>query len=154
MHPRPLHVRLLLPLVAVPLLLTACSSGEDGPAEAAPATSSAPASSTPPEPSATPGAETSDGASAAGTPAPDTAEPTLITIAGFAYDVPASVEAGTELEVVNEDSEAHTVTFTGGGPSVVVQGGTTAMLAAPDEAGSYPIVCDFHGNMTAELVVT
>ena len=138
--------RLLLPLVAALLLLPACSSSDDGPVGAAAS------------PAATAAAGPTAGAPAA-TPAPtgaaaDVAETPRITIADFAYAVPPSVTAGAEVELVNEDSEAHTVTLADGGPSVVVQGGTTATLTAPAQAGTYRIGCEFHGNMTAELVVT
>lgn len=139
MTPRPLRSRLLLPGLVV-VLATGCSTG--GPAAApagAPGTppAAAPTSAPPPDRLA----ETAP------------AEAPTITITGFEYDVPASVRAGTEVQVVNEDREAHTVTLSGGGPSVVVPGGATATLTAPAEAGSYRVGCQFHGGMTAELVV-
>jgi len=136
--------QLLLVLGAAALLATGCSSGEgsaapamtiDTPASTAAADRSAPAASADPTATASPAAEA-----------------VTITISDFEYDVPESVPAGSEIEVVNQDREAHTLTFADGGPSVVVQGGMTTTFTAP-AAGSYGIVCDFHGSMTAELVV-
>jgi len=136
--------RLLLVLGAAALLATGCSSGEDS---AAPGTSTDTAVPTAAdEPSGPP-------ASADATaPASPAAEAVTITISEFEYDVPESIPAGSEVEVVNEDREAHTLTLSDGGPSVVIQGGATETFTAP-AAGSYGIVCDFHGSMTAQLVV-
>jgi plastocyanin len=138
---RPLAASLLLPLAAVALLATACSSGADAPAGAPAPAAAAPSATTsapaPPSPRAT--------TSPAAVP--------VITIAEFSYEVPVQVPAGALVEVVNQDREAHTVTLRGvDGPALVVQGGSTASFRAP-AAGSYEIVCDFHGGMTAALVV-
>jgi len=136
--------RLLLVLGAAALLATGCSSGEDS---AAPVTSTDTAVPTAAaEPSGPP-------ASADATaPASAAAKAVTIPISEFEYDVPESIPAGSEVEVVNEDREAHTLTLSDGGPSVVIQGGATETFTAP-AAGSYGIVCDFHGSMTAQLVV-
>jgi plastocyanin len=86
-------------------------------------------------------------------PSPAAAVPE-ITIADFAYAVPSSVPAGAAVRVVNRDREAHTVTLGGGdGTSVTVAGGASGTLTAPAAAGSYPVGCDFHGDMTSTLVV-
>ena len=136
--------RLLLVLGAAALLATGCSSGEDVAAPGVTTGTAAPTAAA--EPSAPP--------ASTDTPAPvsPAAEAVTITISEFEYDVPESVPAGSEVEVVNEDREAHTFTLADGGPSVVVQGGATETVTAPS-AGSYGIVCDFHGSMTADLVV-
>jgi plastocyanin len=149
MHPRPVRAHLLVPLAAVVLLTTACSGGGTTPTAGAPSASGSQAPSAGEGPStAAPLAAPSAGpTSAAPAPAP------TITIAGFDYDVPASVEAGAQVQVVNEDAEAHTVTLRGGGASLVVQAGSTATLTAPSRAGSWEIVCDFHAGMTDTLVV-
>jgi len=140
--------RLLLVLGVTALLATGCSSGEDSAAPATTTDTAAPtAAAEPPAPSA------SADATAPASPAAEApAEAVTITISEFEYDVPESVPAGSEVEVVNQDREAHTVTLADGGPSVVVQGGATKTFTAP-AAGSYGIVCQFHGSMTAELVV-
>jgi len=136
--------RLLLVLGAAALLATGCSSGEDS---AAPGTAAPTAAA---EPSAPPA---STDATAPASPAAEApAEAVTITISEFEYAVPESVPAGSEVEVINEDREAHTLTLADGGPSVVIQGGAKETFTAP-AAGSYRIVCDFHGSMTAELVV-
>lgn len=140
--------KLLLVLGATALLATGCSSGEDS---AAPGTTTGPAPTAAAEPSAA--AEASAPPASASPEAEAPAEPVTITISDFEYAVPESVSAGAEIEVVNEDAEAHTVTLADGGPSIVVQGGATGTFTAP-AAGSYAIVCQFHGSMTAELVVT
>ena len=136
----------LLPLVATVVLLTACSSSEQPATTAAtPESTRSTAPSTTPAPSAPPAPATS--ASAA------TAQAT-ITIRDFDYAVPASITAGAQVKVVNDDGEAHTLTIRGGPSIVVPPRGASMTFDAPAEAGTYDIVCDFHGNMTAQLVVT
>jgi len=141
--------RLLLPLTALLALLTACSSGDqvaEADNAAAPSPSASSAASASPASPAAPSVSPSAAPEAA-------AEPATVTIADFAYDVPASVAPGAQVQIVNEDREAHTFTLADGGPSVVVQGGASGTVTAPDLPGTYGVVCDFHGNMTAELVV-
>lgn len=97
-------------------------------------------------PSATPPIEPS--------PAAEEAEELVIRIVDFAYEVPATVPAGATVIVVNDDSEVHTVTSSGSEAfAVSVYGGETATFTAPAEPGEYRVVCLFHGNMTATLVV-
>ncbi len=68
--------------------------------------------------------------------------------------MPETVSPGSTVTVVNEDSAAHTVTSSPAGAfGVSVTGGQTATFTAPDEPGEYAIICLFHGNMTATLVV-
>jgi len=136
--------RLLLVLGAAALLATGCSSGDDSADPGMTTDIAAPTAVA--EPSAPPAPAD------ATAPASPAAEAVTITISDFEYDVPESVPAGSEVAVVNQDREAHTLTLADGGPSVVVQGGETETFTAP-AAGSYGIVCDFHGSMTAELVV-
>ncbi len=137
-------------LIAAGLLLTGCSAaGEDGPSAAAAPSATSEAAS----PSATPGA-----ASPTATP---TAEPTeaaapVVTMVDFDYEVPASVPAGAQVTVVNRDGEAHTFTVKGE-PEVrlvVPPRGASATFTAPAQAGTYEVVCEFHGGMTTSLVVT
>ena len=126
--------------------LSACSPSDGARSEAgAPSaplrdsSTSAPATSpsSPPSPS--------------GTPVP--ADDAVITITNFEYQVPDSVPAGTTVMVVNEDSQAHTVTAQGVF-DVNVAPGATGEFTAPDEAGNYDFICTFHGSMRATLVVT
>ena len=160
MHPHLIRIRLLVPVAAVVLLAAACSSADDEAASARPTAPAASASA-----SASASQEPSPEVAAPTTPAPTTpaaapsaeaaaAPPATVTIAGFDYSVPPSVAAGAEVQVTNEDREAHTFTLSGGGGvQVVVPGGATVSVTAPAKAGRYPIVCDFHGGMTADLVV-
>lgn len=101
---------------------------------------------------------TSPTTSTATSPAPSSsapaAEPVMITIKDFMYTVPASVAPGAVVTVTNQDSQNHTVT-SGGAFDVNVTGrGGTATFTAPSKAGSYPIICKYHANMAATLVVT
>ena len=144
MTSRPL--RTALPLLALALLGTACSS----------ATTPSAAQDSPPPPAAvTPSAvgSATPGASTPSTTPAGTATGATLTIRDFAYAVPASVHPGAALTVVNKDGEAHTVTVAGGS-RVVVQGGATATLHAPSKTGTYKISCDFHGNMHGDLLVS
>ena len=145
-----LPLRTALPLLALALLGTACSSSTAP--SAAQDSSQPPAAATPSAASsATPDASTLGSATPSTAPAA-TASATL-TIRDFAYAVPASVHPGAAVTVVNKDGEAHTVTVAGGS-KVVVQSGMTAMLRAPSKPGTYKISCDFHGNMHGDLLVS
>ena len=57
------------------------------------------------------------------------------------------------MRIKNLDAQAHTVTSKTGGFDVKVDPNGTATLTAPKTPGSYPVVCSFHANMTATLVV-
>lgn len=133
----------VLPL-ALLTVLTGCSAGSSG--------TSAPSASTPNSPAASALAQAPSPSPSAQPPMTATAALT-ITIKDFMYTVPASVKGGSILTVVNADSQAHTVTLQGGS-KVTVPGGATTHLTAPSKPGSYPITCDFHGNMHATLVVS
>lgn len=88
--------------------------------------------------------------------ATETAEaaPTKVAIAGFEYE-PASltVEPGTKVTWVNEDTSNHTVTFQKGPGDLgnVDEGGK--LSAGFDEAGSYSYVCQYHPNMEGRIRV-
>lgn len=144
-----LPARLLVPLAAVGLLITGCSSAPaaaPSPSSSVPS-SSAPSSSAPSSGSPSPAVAASPSTAAAAAP--------TISIRDFRYAVPASVPSGAALQVVNEDRQAHTVTLGGGGDGqVVVQGGKTVTLNAPAKPGTYSLTCDFHGDMRAQLVVS
>ena len=137
--------RLLVALAAL-ALLAACSSSDGS--TAAPPTTSSPPATAPVTPSAAPSTPSAQ-------PSATKAEAATVTIEGFEYQVPKSVPAGTPLMVLNKDSEAHTLTLGGDADvQVVIQGGKTVTITAPSKAGAYPVVCDFHGDMTSEVVVT
>ena len=130
------------------VVLTACSSAATSTARttAGPApTTAPPASPAGASPAATTAAPTAPTAPAAGA---------TITIRDFSYAVPASVGAGVQVQVVNDDAEAHTLTLRGGPSVVVPPRGAMVIFRAPTRTGTYEIVCDFHANMHAQLVVT
>jgi len=103
-------------------------------------------------PSSTPAAPSG---ATTGSSAPEAAAPVLITIKDFKYTLPASVAPGAKIMVTNQDGQNHTVTSTPKGAFQVKVdgGGGTASFTAPTKPGSYAIVCDFHANMAATLVV-
>lgn len=141
----PPSLQLLLPVVTL-ALLTACSSSEqETTTVATPEPTASTAPSTSPAPPTSPAPASSASAAAA--------QGAKITIESFDYAVPASVAAGAQVQVVNNDGEAHTLTIPGGPSIVVPPRGSTMTFSAPAKAGTYDIVCDFHGNMTAQLVV-
>ena len=153
-HPRLAAVPLV---VLVALLTTSCSSQQDAPAAAtstasagtptptaAPTVAPTPTSTPAPTPAPTPAGTSSTTAAAAGP---------VLTISGFAYDVPTSVRPGEQVTVVNRDREAHTVTVDGGAVRLSVLPGATAVFAAPTTVGAHPVTCDLHGGMDAVLAV-
>ena len=85
--------------------------------------------------------------------APGATPDATLTVAGFKFSA-LTVAAGTKVTAKNQDSAAHTVTVGGTKLDVNVTGGGTATFTAPDKAGTYPLTCDFQGNMKGALVVT
>jgi plastocyanin len=78
----------------------------------------------------------------------------VITIKDFKYEVPASVKPGAMVTVTNGDGAPHTLTVKDeGGFDIEVPGGGTVIFRAPDAPGEYDIICTFHPQMTATLVV-
>ena len=79
---------------------------------------------------------------------------TMIMIEDFAFRAPASVSPGARVEVMNLDTEAHTVTADQGADfDVTVAPGATVSFAAPTAPGSYDFHCTYHANMHGVLVV-
>lgn len=79
---------------------------------------------------------------------------TMIMVQDFSYAVPASVSPGAKVEVMNVDTEAHTVTSdTGGVFDITVTPGATVAFTAPSSPGSYAFHCTYHANMHGVLVV-
>ena len=76
-------------------------------------------------------------------------------IKDFKYSGATDVKAGAKVEIMNMDSQAHTVTAdTGSAFDVKVDPGTTVTLTAPSKPGSYPYHCTFHSNMHGMLKVS
>lgn len=129
---------------ALTLGLTACGSTSDSTGTS----SSASSTSSMTMPSSAPSAP------AASASAPSaTATVSSITIKDFMFELPARVSPGSQVSIKNLDAQAHTVTSKKGGFDVKVDPNGTATLTAPTTPGSYPVVCSFHANMSATLVV-
>jgi plastocyanin len=78
----------------------------------------------------------------------------VITIKDFQYELPDSVAPGATVTVINEDAAPHTVTAENdGGFDAIAAGGETVTFTAPEEPGEYPIICTYHPQMSATLVV-
>lgn len=130
--------------------LTGCGA-QSGPSGAVPeATSSGAAATAASSPQAGPASS----APATASSAPEAAAEAVITIKDFQYELPASVAPGATVTVINEDTAPHTVTAENdGGFDAVAAGGETVTFTAPEEPGEYPIICTYHPQMSATLVV-
>jgi plastocyanin len=85
----------------------------------------------------------------------DSSMKSMIMIQNFAFATPTSVKAGSTVQVMNMDSETHSVTADSGGAfNVTVQPGKTVTFTAPSKPGSYPFHCSFHSNMHGSLRVS
>jgi plastocyanin len=84
----------------------------------------------------------------------DSSMSSMIMIKDFGFSVPGNVRPGAKVMVMNEDSEAHTVTSDKSGLfDVKVDAGKTVMLTVPDKAGSYAFHCTYHSQMHGTLKV-
>lgn len=130
--------------------LTGCGA-QSGPSASVPSDSSSSAASTAASSvPATPASSTPEASSSASA----TAEDVVITIKDFQYELPASVAPGATVTVINEDTAPHTVTADNDGAfDAVAAGGETVTFTAPEEPGEYPIICTYHPQMSATLVV-
>lgn len=76
-----------------------------------------------------------------------------ITLAGFAFDPEdATVGAGAEITVTNEDDATHNLTsdaFETGD----IEGGAEGTFTAPSEPGEFEIRCTIHPQMTGTVTV-
>jgi plastocyanin len=77
----------------------------------------------------------------------------MIMITSFAFAGPGMVKPGAKVMVMNEDSEAHTVTSDSGKFDVKVDPGKTVTFTAPKMPGTYPYHCSFHSQMHGSLKV-
>lgn len=77
-----------------------------------------------------------------------------ITIKDFAYGEPLTVAPGTTVTVVNEDSAPHNANDADGAfEEPLIDPGGSDTFTAPDEAGSYDLICTQHPDMSGELIV-
>ncbi|MBG6185349.1 plastocyanin [Arthrobacter sp. CAN_A214] len=131
---------------------TAACGSETGPSSTE-ATSAASEAAAPESAAATTGAGTSATGSASAEAAP--AEEAMITIKDFEYEMPETIAPGAEVTVTNEDDAPHTVTAEDdGGFDVDVPAGETVTFTAPEEAGEYAVICTYHPEMSATLVIS
>ncbi|MBG6218203.1 plastocyanin [Arthrobacter sp. CAN_A6] len=139
-----------LMLAAVLTATTACGSGAEP--SGSEATSMASEAAAPESAAATTGAGTSSSGSASAEAAP--AEEAVITITDFEYMMPETITPGATVTVINEDDAPHTVTAEDdGGFDVDVPAGETVTFTAPEEAGEYAVICTYHPEMSATLVI-
>ncbi|MEX5300443.1 cupredoxin domain-containing protein [Kocuria sp. CPCC 205292] len=137
-------------VVAAAVALTGCGA-ESGPSGSVPTSPSSSAAST--APSSAQAAPATSGPSAT-SPEPAAAEEVVIRIREFQYELPDSVVPGAMVTVINEDAAPHTVTAESNGDfDAVAAGGETVTFTAPEEPGEYPIICTYHPQMSATLVV-
>lgn len=119
-------------LVCVPFLLSACGSND-------PATGGSGSGTT------------TAGQTTAGQ---TTADEATIIIKDFAYGDPLTVAPGTEITVTNEDSAPHNANDANGAWEFpLLQPGESTTFTAPDEAGSYDLICTQHPDMAGQLIV-
>jgi plastocyanin len=88
---------------------------------------------------------------AGGTTAAAPAGAAGLTISGNTFSA-ASVTAGTEFTITNNDGVPHTVTADDDSFSVDVPAGGTATLTIAT-AGSFPIHCNIHSSMHGTITV-
>jgi plastocyanin len=146
----------LVSIATVGLLLgaTGCSSSSDSDAQdtGESSVSDSPAGNSPKDAMSSPSMSMDSSKSTSSDSSQEQAA--MITIEDFQFSDPDSVAPGTEIMVENLDSSAHTVTAEGdGGFDVTVNGDDTVTFTAPSKPGSYPYICNFHGDMTGTLVV-
>lgn len=77
---------------------------------------------------------------------------TGIIIEGFAFKLPASVKAGTAIDISNLDGARHTFTDRGGAFSVEVDGNGSSTVTI-EKAGTYSVTCQIHDSMSGTLTV-
>ena len=137
------HIIRLGTVIAILLLVAACSSPSATPASTAsigPTASAAPSESA----SAAPSASAAGGSGGA-----------AVTIKGFAFGPAAlTVNAGTTVTWTNEDTTGHTVTFDSGGvTSDTLQNGATFDHTFAT-AGTFTYHCAIHPSMKGSVTVT
>lgn len=126
-------------IACLPFLLAGCGSDEPG---TDPGT----------DPGSTAAEDTGSGTVDEGSDG-ETAEAT-ITIRDFAYGEPLTVAPGTEVTVVNEDSAPHNANDAGGAWEFeLLDQGESTTFTAPDEAGTYDLICTAHPQMSGQLIV-
>lgn len=76
-----------------------------------------------------------------------------ITISGFSFGDPLTVDVGAEVTVVNEDATPHTWTSTSGDFDSGSLGQGEEFSYTFDEAGQYEFTCSIHPDMRGSITV-
>lgn len=77
-----------------------------------------------------------------------------LTIADFAFPTDLVAAPGAAVEIVNADTAPHTVVATDGAFATdVLDANGTAVITAPQIAGTYLYACSIHPSMTGRLIV-
>ncbi|OLB80223.1 MAG: hypothetical protein AUI14_07400 [Actinobacteria bacterium 13_2_20CM_2_71_6] len=72
----------------------------------------------------------------------------------FTYQGVLTVKPGATVTVRNDDSAPHTLTAADGSfTTKTIQPGKSTTFKAPKKAGTYPITCKIHPDMTGTLTV-
>lgn len=96
---------------------------------------------------------------AAPVPAPESAAPdgatATIQIVDFGYAGDLVVQAGSTVQVINDDGVPHTLTAVDGSVDTGVIGGNgTGTFLAPNADGVIDFICTIHPSMTGQLTVS
>lgn len=93
----------------------------------------------------------SSGSKSSSTTTVGSSAPAALTIQNTSFGA-ASVTAGTQFTIANNDTATHTVTDDAGSFDVRVSGGGTATLTIP-KSGTYKIHCKIHSSMHGTITV-
>lgn len=77
-----------------------------------------------------------------------------LTISGFDFGDPISVEVGTEVTITNEDGASHTWTSADGVWNSGNLSGGDSFSFTFTEAGTFEFFCGIHSTMTGSITVT
>lgn len=96
-----------------------------------------------------------DGQPATASATADTSTSKQVTISNFAF-APNSitVKKGTKVTWMNQDSTAHTITGTNGGPDSAAFGSGASYSFTFNTVGTFPYHCSIHSSMTGTVIVT
>lgn len=91
---------------------------------------------------------------AATAPSPAPAEAASIVIDDFAFSEGVAVTPGQTIVVSNQDTVAHTLTFTSAALDTgTLEPGASVVITAPTAGGTYEFFCTIHPSMVGRLTV-
>ncbi len=85
-----------------------------------------------------------------GDPAPEALE---VRLEAYEFPDDLRVASSGRITFTSVDAEPHKIEISGGGQTGAFGAGDEATLTAPDNAGTYDMVCVLHPSMTATLQV-